>query len=338
MRAVLRWSAIGAGFLLVIGAGLCLASYRKFSANITTDSAAEKVLAEYAAQRPPVLVPQARNILVMGADAIGAGGSTVPRRDADAAVLLHLSADRTRAAAVGVPGDLRVGVPGCRRPGGGAVPAAYEPFAAAFRGGGAACSIRAFERLSGVRVDHHLVVDPPRFGRIAAALGGAADAGRGRGPGRGEDPRRSLLRALADADRGGGSLAHPGRLFGLLDSATSAVTADPGLSSLPALYELAGALRGLPPGGVTLVTVPMAPGGGNVLRHPAADRLFAALRADRPLAPDPGVRARRAAKLSRTDSCLLTEGNHSGTLEPVPLKAAGGFHHGTCGRHRPGHD
>lgn len=45
---------------------------------------------------------------------------------------------------------------------------------------------------------------------------------------------------------------------------------------------------------MTLVTLPVAPSpgsvhgrvGGNVLRHPAADRLFAALRADRPLAPD----------------------------------------------------
>jgi LCP family protein required for cell wall assembly len=294
MRAVLRWTAIGAGLLLVLTAGLCLASYRKFSANITTDSAAEKVLAEYAAQRPPALVPQARNILVLGADAPAA-----PERDGageegagqDAAVLLHLSADRTRAAAVGVPRDLQVGVPACRRPGGGTVPAAYESFAAAFRSGGAACSIRAFEQLSGVRVDHHLVVDVPRFGRIADAVADGTGAA-------GEDPRRDLLQALTGAAGGGrGSLAHPARLFGLLDTATSAITADPGLSSLPALYGLAGTLRGLPPGGVTLVTLPVVPSGdavhgragGNVPRHPAADRLFAALRADRPLAPDRGA-------------------------------------------------
>ncbi|SHM98020.1 LCP family protein [Actinacidiphila paucisporea] len=297
MRAVLRWTAIGAGLLLVLGAGLCLASYRRFSANITTDSAAEQVLAEYAAQRPAALVPQARNILVMGAqDASPAIGGT----GRDAAVLLHLSADRTRAAAVAVPRDLRLGVPTCRLPGGGTVPAAYEPFAAAFRSGGAACSIRAFERLSGVRVDHHLVVDVPRFGRIADAVGGARGESRGADRELLGDPRRDLLRALAGAARGGGSLAHPARLFGLLDTATSAVTADPGLSSLPALYELAGALRRLPAGGVTLVTLPVAPdagtaggdaavhGGapGNVLRQPAADRLFAALRADRPPAPD----------------------------------------------------
>ncbi|WUH91904.1 LCP family protein [Streptomyces sp. NBC_00433] len=290
MRAVLRWTAIGAGLLLVLTAGLCLASYRKFSANITTDSAAEKVLAEYAAQRPPALVPRARNILVMGVE--GASASAGAAAGRDAAVLLHLSADRTRAAAVGVPRDLRVSVPGCRRPGGGSVPAAYEPFAAAFRSGGAACSIRAFEQLSGVRVDHHLVVDAPRFGRIADAVGDTRGADR--------DPRGGLLRALAGTAGGGGSLAHPARLFGLLDTATSAVTADPGLGSLPALYELAGTLRRLPAGGVTLVTLPVAPKGGTAggdakvrgvgapgdeLRRPAADRLFAALRADRPVVP-----------------------------------------------------
>lgn len=323
MRAVLRWTAIGAALLLVLTAGICLASYRRFSANITTDSAAEKVLAEFAAQRPPSLVPRARNILVLGAEGASASpGSSAPGEEGDggagegkageggrgkggageggreedgagedAAVLLHLSADRTRAAAVGVPRGLRLRVPGCRRPGGGSAPAAYEPFGAAFRDGGAACSIRAFEQLSGVRIDHHLVVDVSRFHRIADAVDDGTQAAGG-------DPRGDLLQALAGAAgaaRGGrGSLAHPARLFGLLDTATSAITADPGLSSLPALYGLAGTLRGLPAGGVTLVTLPMersggaAPGAarGGVLRRPAADRLFAALRADRPLAPD----------------------------------------------------
>lgn len=304
MRAVLRWTAIGAGLLLVLTAGLCLASYRKFSANITTDSAAEKVLAEYAAQRPPALVPQASNILVLGADGAGPSpGDTddPPATGQDAAVLLHLSADRRRAAAVGVPRDLQVSVPGCRRPGGGSAPAAYEPFGAAFRSGGAACSIRAFEQLSGVRVDHHLVVDVARFGRLAQAVEGGTEgsAEGGGGTRAAADPRGGLLQVLvgsAGAASGGrGSLAHPARLFGLLDTATSGITADPGLSSLPALYGLAGTLRGLPAGGVTLVTLPVAPAGkaaqgaarGNVLRHPAADRLFAALRADRPFAQDP---------------------------------------------------
>lgn len=304
MRAVLRWTAIGAGLLLVLTAGLCLASYRKFSANITTDSAAEKVLAEYAAQRPPALVPQASNILVLGADGAGhSPGDTEdpPAAGQDAAVLLHLSADRRRAAAVGVPRDLQVSVPGCRRPGGGSAPAAYEPFGAAFRSGGAACSIRAFEQLSGVRVDHHLVVDVARFGRLAHAVDGGTEGGAegGGGTRAAADPRGGLLQALAGsagaARSGRGSLAHPARLFGLLDTATSGITADPGLSSLPALYGLAGTLRGLPAGGVTLVTLPVAPAGkaaqgaarGNVLRHPAADRLFAALRADRPFTQDP---------------------------------------------------
>ncbi|MBN6546335.1 LytR family transcriptional regulator, partial [Streptomyces bryophytorum] len=129
--------------------------------------------------------------------------------------------------------------------------------------------------------------------------GGAGAGGGARAGGAGADPRGGLLQALAGAAgaaRGGrGSLAHPARLFGLLDTATSGITADPGLSSLSALYGLAGALRGLPAGGVTLVTLPTAPAGsaaqgaarGKVLRHPAADRLFAALRADRPVAGDP---------------------------------------------------
>jgi LytR_cpsA_psr family len=290
MRAVLRWVATGVGLVLVVAAGLGLATYRRFSGNIRTDSAAEQTLARYAHQRPRPLVPEARNILVLGADprradprgaVLARTGSVSPvppvspgaRSDPRAAVLLHLSADRGRAAALGVPGGLMVHAPSCRRTGGGASPAAYEPFGAAFRDGGAACAIRAFEQLSGVRVDHHLVVDVDGFEKIA----GAAGARTG-------DHRGELLRALV-RETGGGTLAHPARLYGLLETATSSITADPGLSSLPALYALAGRLRALPSGGLALRTVPQAPAtrGPAGPREPDADQLFAAVRADRPL-------------------------------------------------------
>jgi hypothetical protein len=272
MRTVLRWAAIGAGLVLVVAAGLGLAAYRKFSGNIHTDRAAERVLAQHAAQRPPALVPAARNILVMGAGAgAGEGAGSRGRHqgygEAEAAVLLHLSADRDRAVAVGVPPELRVRVPADCDSSVGA--GGYEPFVAAFREGGAACSIRAFEELSGIRVDHYLVVDVRRYQRIEAAVGG-----------RTPDRRGDLVRALAREARGGdGGLVHPARLYGFLDTATSAITADPGLGSLPALYELAGGLRALPPDGLVFRTVPVGAG-----ETPGAEagRLFAAVRADRP--------------------------------------------------------
>ncbi|MBY8882161.1 LCP family protein [Actinacidiphila acidipaludis] len=294
MRAVLRWTAIGAGLVLVVAAGLGWAAYRKFSGNIRTDRAAEQVLSRYAAERPRSLVPQASNILVMGADgpdaedaAAGADGRPSAHGfrgfegpgspgggPADTAVLLHLSADHQRAAAIGVPGDLRVTVPECG-PHAGRGAAAEETFGEtlgeAFQGGGAACTIRAFERLSGIRVDHHLVVDMNGLARIRAAVGGPA-AGR----------RAALLRALAaEAHRGPRTLVHPARLYGFLDTATSSITADPGLSSLPALYELAGHLRGLPADGLVVRSVPV--GGHGAVREPEAGRLFAAVREDRPV-------------------------------------------------------
>jgi hypothetical protein len=307
MRAVLRWVAIGAGLVLVVATALGWAAYRKFSGNIRTDRAAARLLAQDAPQRPRALVPGARNVLVIG------GGGV---RGADAAVLLHLSAGRRRAIAVAVPRDLVVRVPDCRRPGGGTSPAAHARFSAAYRRGGAACAIRAFELLSGIRVDHHLVLDGPGLRRLAAAVGaGGAGAGTRYGTGTGtrhgtgtgtRNPAGDqvgaqagtgspgtggrgngggLLRTLA---RGaGGGLTHPARLYGILDSATSSITADPGLSSLAALYELAGSLRALPPGALVFRTVPAAAdrSGREVPREPEAERLFAAVRADRRPAP-----------------------------------------------------
>jgi hypothetical protein len=270
MRAVLRWMAIAAGLVLVVTAGLGWATYRKFSDNIRTDEDAERVLARYAAERPPDLVPDARNILLMGTATAAQGSDGEP----EAAVLLHLSADRRHAAAIGVPRELSVAVPRCTRTGGGAGPARNEPFGVAFRSGGAGCSIRAFERLSSIRVDHHLVVDMAGFQKIAGAVGG-----------RSLDRRGDLLGALALGTHGsGGGLAHPGRLYGFLDTATSSITADPGLSSLPALYDLVGNLRRLPTGGLVFRTVPVA--GRGAPRQPEADRLFRALRTDRPVLCD----------------------------------------------------
>lgn len=229
------------------------------------------------------------------------GGAGTWEPGADSAVLLHLSADRARAAAVAVPRDLMVSAPRCRRPDGGASPAAYERFGLAFRDGGAACSIRAFEGLTGIRVDHHLVVDMAGLARIETAVGGGTDgtegadsvdgeagAGAGAGvvagPGTGAGGRsgarhRDLLRTLANGSHGG-SLAHPARFFGLLDTATSSITADPGLSSLPALYELAGSLRRVPADRLVFRTLPARP-----LQEAGAGRLLAALRSDGPVVP-----------------------------------------------------
>ncbi|MEV6013337.1 LCP family protein [Streptomyces sp. NPDC051976] len=303
MRAVLRWLAIGAGLVLVVTAGVGWATYRKVSGNIHTDRTAEHLLAQYAKQRPRALVPRARNILVMDSGpgtrpAPGASGSasavsssspaTAPHTSAtpsavsltsgDAAVLLHLSADRQRAAAVAVPGDLMISAPSCLRPDGGASPAGYERFGQAFRNGGAACSIRAFEQFTGIRVDHHLVVDMGGFEQIESAVGGHGSGHAGNGPGENRTSGQrggDILSALSREARSGGPLAHPARFFGLLDTATSSITADPGLSSLPALYELAGSVRRLPADHLVFRTLPARPAD--------AAPLLTALRTDHPL-------------------------------------------------------
>lgn len=297
MRAVLRWLAIGAGLVLVVTAGVGWATYRKVSGNIHTDRTAEHLLAQYAKQRPRALVPRARNILVMDSgpgarpapeatgDPAAAPPAHVPAVPAeasapggDAAVLLHLSADRERAAAVAVPGDLMISAPSCLRPDGGASPAGYERFGQAFRNGGAACSIRAFEQFTGIRVDHHLVVDMGGFEQIESAVGGHGSGHAGNGPGESRTAGQGssdILTALSREARSGGPLAHPAKFFGLLDTATSSITADPGLSSLPALYELAGSVRRLPADHLVFRTLPTRPAD--------AAPLLTALRTDHPI-------------------------------------------------------
>jgi LCP family protein required for cell wall assembly len=215
---------------------------------------------------------------------------------------------------------MMVDIPSCLRPDGTRSRAQYAQFNWAFQFGGAACAIRAFEKLTGVRVDHHLVVDFTGFEKVVDAVGGVevevhepmsvpdstVELSPGRqllrgdqalvfvrartGVGDGSDLQRierqkefidDLLREL----RSSGTLANPTRLYPVLKAVTSSLVADRGLDSLGELYGLAEGARGIPAKRTSLVTIPCNPEyrGGYTMVEEQAERLFKALRDDKPL-------------------------------------------------------
>ena len=88
----------------------------------------------------------------------------------DTTILLHLSADRKRAYGVSIPRDSMVDRPACDH---GAIPAQdYAQWNAAYAIGGPACTIQQFEQLTGIRIDHYLVVDFAGFKDMVDAVDG----------------------------------------------------------------------------------------------------------------------------------------------------------------------
>ncbi|WP_053132090.1 LCP family protein [Streptomyces ambofaciens] len=326
-RRLGRWG-IAVGVLAVGAAGAGWAVYAKLDGNITADEAAAAELARYDKERPTALVRGAQNILLIGSDSRSGDGNARYGRDSgtersDTTILLHLAADRDSATAVSLPRDLMVDVPGCRRPDGSRTAPVFAQFNYAYEVGGSACSIRTVEKLTGIRLDHHVVVDFQGFKKLVDALDGVEvclrrpiddedaqlklPAGRvtldgeqalgyvraRKSLGDGSDTDRMdrqqrFLGALVHKVQSNDVLLNPVKLYPVLDAATSSLTTDPGLASLRGLYDLVRGLRGIPTERVQFLTVPREAYAGDVNRdqlvEPDAERLFTRLRTDEPVA------------------------------------------------------
>lgn len=299
-----HWPRVLAGVastmvLLVTGAAAAGAAlYDRLDSNISSVNVDDQ-LAPRKATTPTPTEPM--NILVMGSDTRKGEGNDKKYGNArnagiegarsDTTMLVHLSADRDRALAVSIPRDSLVTLPVCKTPKGERLGGYLGRFNEAFDIGGPGCTLKAVEELTGLYVDHFVVVDFNGFKQMVEAVGGvdvcleeAVDdvhsglklpAGRSTVTGEqalafvrareslgdGSDIQRiqrqqefisSVIRKLASAE----VLANPVKMYRLLDAGTAALTTDPQLASLDAFREIAETLRDMRPEDVTFATVP----------------------------------------------------------------------------------
>ncbi|WRZ61944.1 LCP family protein [Streptomyces sp. NBC_01294] len=330
-RRLLRWIGLGATFLVLAGAATGWWLYNKLDGNITEDTSAAAELNRYERDRPTHAATGAQNILLIGSDSrsgkdnagYGQDGGT---QRSDTTILLHLPEDRRSATAVSIPRDLMAEIPPCLRADGSRTGERFAQFNWAFQWGGAACTIRTVEKLTGIRIDHHMVIDFGGFKKMVDAVGGVevclkepvddAEAklrlAAGRQTLRGEqalgfvraryslgdgsdtermERQQQFLGSLVKKVQSNGVLLNPARLYPLLDAATSSVTTDPGLASLRGLYELVRGVRDIPTDQVKFLTVPRRPYAADPNRdelvEPDAARLFGQLRMDEPVTVAP---------------------------------------------------
>lgn len=150
-----------------------------------TRTDAEKVTDDYAGV--------AVNILVVGSDTRGgdnnvdgsAGSDEVAGARSDTAMIMHVSADRSRIEVVSIPRDTLLEIPSCTQADGTTTYAQSSAmFNSAFSNGagegtsaedvaaGAACTLKTVEQLTGIHIDEFVVVDFAGLQRMVDALGG----------------------------------------------------------------------------------------------------------------------------------------------------------------------
>ncbi len=268
------------------------------------------------------------NVLVMGSDSRdGAGnnidGLTGGGERSDTTILLHVSADRSRAYGISIPRDSMVDRPDCEAKNGDTIPGAdYVMWNEAFALGGPACTIQQFEQLTNVRLDHFVVVDFEGFRGMVDAIGGVEvcipepivdpahniniEAGTrkikgyealnyvreryvvGNGSDIGRMKRQqAFIGSMAHQVVTAGTLARPDRLVRFLNSATTSLTVDPGLKNVLKLADLGSQFQGIGLDNIQFLTIPSIadPNDPNrlVWEQPEADQVWRRIANDQPL-------------------------------------------------------
>ncbi|TJZ93217.1 LytR family transcriptional regulator [Actinacidiphila oryziradicis] len=154
------------------------ALYMRLNGNISTFNG--KGLSH---QRPQDTPGDAQNILLIGSDSrsgdnatLGGGTGAVGR--SDTTILLHVYADHRHAVGVSIPRDSLVDIPPCLLPDGTwTAPRQNTMFNAAFSlgstaAGNPACTQNTVEALTGLRIEHTVVVNFEGFATMTQAVGG----------------------------------------------------------------------------------------------------------------------------------------------------------------------
>ncbi|MGW1226423.1 LCP family protein [Streptomyces sp. NPDC001478] len=178
---VLRWVAFSVAFL-ILGTGAAgylyyehLNSKLRKGERSAGNSGAKKAAPNAAGQTP-------LNLLLIGSDSrnsaenlkLGGSKKSVGAEPlADVQMLLHVSADRKNASVVSIPRDTRVDMPACENPDTHKKYPATNGLINVSLRGGAGCTLDTWEKLTGVYIDHWMMVDFAGVVDMADAVGGA---------------------------------------------------------------------------------------------------------------------------------------------------------------------
>jgi LCP family protein required for cell wall assembly len=320
-RRVLRWSATVLAVVILGTAGAGYLYYQHLNDNLKKDDLNLGDAKDRAAEATPNAAGQTPlNILLIGSDArdsqenqkLGGAKDTfgaAPR--ADVQMLVHLSADRTNMSVVSMPRDTLLQLPKCTDPKTGHVYRETTSLAMtndSLGRGGPGCTVATWEKLTGIHIDHFIMVDFAGVVSMADAIGGVpvcvdknvyshTSSGHGSGLklkagttyvkgtqalqwlrtryGFEDDTdiartkaQHQYMSAMVRQLRANATLSNPDKLRRLAETATEALTVDKGLGTVAKLYELSTELKKVPTDRITMTTMPYVPSGERVLPKP----------------------------------------------------------------------
>lgn len=332
-RRIVRWFALVLSVLILGTAGAGYLYYRHLNGNIdkgkrnSGESDVEKTGPNAAGQTP-------LNILLIGSDSrnsaenlkLGGSRDNVGSKPlADVQMLLHVSADRESASVVSIPRDTRVAIPKCVDPDTGETyPAKNTIINETLQRGGPGCTLATWQNLTGVYIDHWMMVDFAGVVDMADAVGGVPvcvnqnvwdrplsgqrggsglklKAGTHKVQGKealqwlrtrhawGSDPLRAkaqhmymnaMIRTLKEQN----VFTDTGRLMGLAEAGTKALTVSEEIGTVKELYDVGMQLKSVPTNRITMTTMPWIEDPLNrnhlVPKPEDADKMWAMLRDD----------------------------------------------------------
>jgi len=345
-----RRAIFGVSSVLVVVLVLGIAAYVKLNGNIhrldITTALGDRP--DQAATTDAQTNLKPLNIMVMGSDS--REGTKLGKQQteygiygarSDTNLVVHLSADRKSAIVVSIPRDSMTKAPkDCKNPQDKVADGVVRQWNSNFTMGGPACTIRTFEGLTDIYIDHFVVIDFRGFQSMVDALGGVTvctpvpiddkdshlklPAGKtkvngkqalgyvrvrktvGDGSDLGRiDRQQAFLSSVIQEATKSSLLLRPDKLFRFLDAATGAMTTDSGLD-VGEMRDIAQSVARIGTDQIRFVKLPTEsyPADPNRVQWtPAAETIWAAMREDKPL---PGTKV-PSGTTSATASPTTTE-------------------------------
>ncbi|MFJ2259808.1 LCP family protein [Streptomyces sp. NPDC087844] len=304
-RRILRWFALVLAVLILGTAGAGYLYYRHLNGNIDKgkrnngESDVKKTEPNAAGQTP-------LNILLLGSDSrnskenVKLGGSkdqVGSKPLADVQMLVHVSADRKSASVVSIPRDTRVKIPECEDPDtGDKYPETNNIINMSLQRGGAGCTLATWQNLTGVYIDHWMMVDFGGVVKMADAVGGVEvcvrqnvwdrplpgvpggsglklEAGSHKVKGKQAlqwlrtrhafesdlgraKAQHMYMNSMIRTLKGQNAFTDSGRLMGLAEAATDSLEVSEEIGTVKKLYDLGMKLKSVPMDRFTMTTMP----------------------------------------------------------------------------------
>lgn len=334
-RQRLLLSGLLVGVVLVVGAGIY--TYRQLNGNIRHVPLYAGTNGNAGTEKPDLFGRKPINLLVIGSDSrskkidcrLGGNCNRDPGENADVEMVVHVSADRSNVTVMSVPRDTMADLPGCvdrqRRT---RVEARHAQINSTLTYG-PGCTVAAVHRLTGIPIDHFVMVDFAGVIAMSDSVGGipvcvtdnvydpyshlkltrgkhilkgvaALQFVRSRHAfGDGSDLGRTyaqhaFLSAVIRSLKRKGVLLNPADVIALVEAATKALTVDTALASIPKLLGLAADVSKVPSDRVTFATMQTVPDPSDpnrVIVAPEAKALFATIIKDQSLSRANGASA-----------------------------------------------